>query len=165
MPWPDSYVCPECEETVRRPQGANVWGCVCAKGPTCRCRMLDAVKCQRCGKLDGFPRHTVPPLDREDVAKSVLIAPDLTPFEREFTLKDINEKRRAYCDRCLHEQFFLRYTDIDITCLLCGASGMRGCTLAHVPPMARPSVPTPAVPEPVVDDDDEPVMTHYRLKE
>ena len=131
MPWPDRYECPDCGRVVQRPTGANVWGCVCGKFD-CRCRMLDAIGCYRCGNTEGFPRHAIPRLRVENVAKSVILDADQTPFEREFTLQEINEKRRAYCERCVHEQFFLLYTNVDITCRLCGVVGRRGATLAHV---------------------------------
>lgn len=131
MAWPDVYECPDCDGTITRPKGARAWGCLCHKGPSCRCRFLDATACNRCGTTIGFPRHTLPSMTDASLNASILLHDDQTPWERGFTVKELNEKRRVYCDRCIHEQFFLQYSDTDIVCRLCGARGPRGATLKH----------------------------------
>lgn len=132
MAWPDCYECPDCGNTITRPQGARAWGCVCHIGPGCRCRFLDASACYRCGTEEGFPRHDTDALTDATLNASILVHGDQTPWERGYTMKELNEKRRVYCDRCLHEQFFLVYTETDVRCRLCGAEGPRGLALAHV---------------------------------
>ena len=131
MAWPDHYDCPECGGMITRPHGANVWGCLCHRGKGCQCRFLDAVACYRCGNADGFPRHAIPMMTDAALNRSVLLSGDQGAWERGYTVKELNEKRRVYCDRCIHEQFFLLYSDSDILCRLCGVRGPRGATLEH----------------------------------
>lgn len=132
MPWPDSYRCPYCGAMISRPDGARVWGCACSIGPSCQCRFLDAYGCYRCGTKEGFPQHKVAPLSDNVLNRTVLLRDGQTAQERDYTKKELNEKRRVYCHRCFHEQGFLRYSDTEITCLLCAATGPRGATLTHV---------------------------------
>lgn len=131
MAWPDVYMCLDCQATITRPSGAKAWGCRCQKGPSCQCRFLDALACYRCGTTHGFPRHATAPMTDAALNASILLHDTQTPWERGYTVKELNEKRRVYCDRCLHEQFFLQYTDTTILCRLCGATGPRGATLDH----------------------------------
>ena len=131
MPWPERYRCPDCGNTITRPTGAHAWGCHCTLGPKCSCRFLDAAACYRCGTAAGFPRHDRPPMTEEALNRSIVLHANQTAWERGYTVKELNEKRRVYCDRCIHEGFFLHYTDTTIICRLCGAHGPRGATLTH----------------------------------
>jgi ribosomal protein S27E len=82
--------------------------------------------------MEGFPRHDTEPMTEATLNQTILLHGDQTPWERGYTKKELNEKRRVYCDRCVHEQFFLVYTETDVRCRLCGVSGPRGTALTHV---------------------------------
>ena len=131
MAWPTQYECPDCGATITRPEGARSWGCLCHLGPSCRCRFLDALGCYRCGTMEGFPRHDAESLSDATLNATVLLHGDQTAWERGYTKKELNEKRRVYCDRCIHEQFFLVYTETEVRCRLCGVQGPRGTALVH----------------------------------
>lgn len=132
MPWPDRYDCPDCGNTITRPAGARAWGCHCSLGLRCRCRFLDADACYRCGTAEGFPRHEKTPIGAEVLCCSVLLHADQTLSEQGAAMKELDEKRRVYCDRCFHEQGFLQYSETEMTCLFCHCTGSRGATLNHV---------------------------------
>lgn len=94
--------------------------------------MLDAVNCYRCASQEGFPRHEAVPYDVEAIRRSGLFRTDDTADQHTFKLREINEKRRAYCDRCFHDLFFVTYTETDVRCTLCEATSPRGVALDHV---------------------------------